>query len=154
MARVLLVGCGCRGRALAAALVADRHLVRGTSRTSAGAASIEAAGLDAVIADPDRLGTLLPALEGVSAAAWLMATASGEGSEALHGSRLESFLDTLVDTAVRGFVYEGGPGAAIVERAAATHRMPARVVGADPRDHETWLAAMRGAVADVVGGRD
>ena len=30
LARVLIVGCGCRGRELAAALMAEGHAVRGT----------------------------------------------------------------------------------------------------------------------------
>ena len=34
LARVLIVGCGCRGRALAAELVAGGHAVRATTRRS------------------------------------------------------------------------------------------------------------------------
>ena len=65
MARVLIVGCGCRGRALAAALVDEGHAVRGTTRArGVGSPAIEAAGAEAVLADPDRLATLLPHLPG------------------------------------------------------------------------------------------
>jgi len=56
MARILIVGCGCRGRALARELGERGHAVRGTSRTEAGRARIEAAGFEGVVADPDRLG--------------------------------------------------------------------------------------------------
>ena len=163
MARVLIVGCGCRGQALAAALVGDGHAVRGTTRAERGRAPIEAAGAEPVVADPDRLGTLLPALPGVSAICWLLGSADGgaEAAAALHGPRLSSLLEKLVDTTVRGVVYEAAgsvapdllrEGAAIVKRAAATYNMPARVVDSDPADRPEWLAAMRGAVAEILGG--
>jgi len=44
VARVLIVGCGCRGQALAGALVAAGHAVRGTTRALARLADIEASG--------------------------------------------------------------------------------------------------------------
>jgi hypothetical protein len=161
LARVLIVGCGCRGRALAEALAADGHLVRGTSRTAAGAAAIESAGVEAALADPDRLGTLLPALDGVGVVCWLMGSAEGSPEEvaALHGPRLQSLLERLVDSPCRGAVYEGGgtvaaalleQGAAIAAAVEATHRLPVRVVEADPAGHEAWLAGMRSAVAGLL----
>jgi nucleoside-diphosphate-sugar epimerase len=124
MARILIVGCGCRGRELGSALAAEGHAVRGTSRTDDGRAAIESAGLEGVVADPDRLATLLPALEGVSVVVWLLASVA---EDALHGPRLASLLETLVDTPVRGFVYEGGAGEALVRRAAETWRIPVEV---------------------------
>jgi nucleoside-diphosphate-sugar epimerase len=45
MARVLLVGCGCRGRELTAVLRADGHAVRGTTR-GAHVEEIRAAGME------------------------------------------------------------------------------------------------------------
>ncbi|MGZ5309275.1 MAG: hypothetical protein ACXWDQ_02395 [Solirubrobacterales bacterium] len=159
MARVLIVGCGCRGRALAAALKDDGHEVRGTSRTAEGCAAIESEGIEAVQADPDRLGSLLVHLAGVSAVCWLMGSAAGDGVEALHGPRWQSMVERLVDTPVRGAVYEGAGslpasllegGAAIARRAADTFRMPIEVVEADPGDHPAWLAASRAAVAAVL----
>lgn len=160
MARVLIVGCGCRGRALAAALADDGHAVRGTTRDPARTGEIEAAGAEAVVADPDRLGTLLAAIEGVSALCWLLASAEPNGAD-LHGPRLSSLVEKLVDTHVRGFVYEAAgtvppallsAGADTVRRANATWGMPVAVVEADPSDHRGWLAAMRGGVASVLGG--
>lgn len=150
MARVLIVGCGCRGRTLGAALAADGHAVRGTSRSAA--AAIEEAGIEAVAADPDRLGTLLPALAGASAMVWLMGRAEGPTAAAVNGPRLRAILEKLVDTPVRGFVYEAGPdaGAALVREAAATWQMPVEVVEADPADVGAWVAAMRAAVAAVL----
>jgi uncharacterized protein YbjT (DUF2867 family) len=161
VARVLLVGCGCRGRRLAAALGARGHAVRGTTRGEPALGAIEAAGAEAVFADPDRLATLLPHLRGVSALCWLMGSASGpaEAPAALHGPRLESMLETLVDTHVRGFVYEGAGtvapallegGAATVGRLAATFRMPAECVRHPPGDVRGWVDAMADAVDRVL----
>ena len=161
MARVLIVGCGCRGRALAGALAADGHAVRGTTRQPASRRDIEAAGAEAVIADPDRLATLMPHIEGVSALCWLMGTARGdaEAVAALHGPRLRSLVEALVDTHVRGVVYEAAGevpaqslerGAAIVEELSTTFRMPVAVVDEPPERHEVWLATMRTAVERVL----
>jgi hypothetical protein len=108
VARLLIVGGGCRGRLLAAELVTDGHAVRIVSRSESRREPIESVGAQCVIADPDRLGTLRPALEAVTVACWLLATARGprEQVDALHGSRLERFVHQLIDTTVRGFVYE------------------------------------------------
>jgi hypothetical protein len=153
MARVLVVGCGCRGRMLAEALRADGHAVRGTTRTREGLEAIEAAGAEAVVADPDRLGTLMSALAGVAVVCWLMGTADG-GAD-LHGDRLGTFVERLVDTPVRGVVYEAGgsvdaallqQGAGIVRQGSQTWRIPAEIVDADPARRQDWLAAMRSAV--------
>ena len=46
MARVLIVGCGCRGRALAADLRGAGHAVRGTTRDPGRTAAIAAAGAE------------------------------------------------------------------------------------------------------------
>jgi nucleoside-diphosphate-sugar epimerase len=153
MARVLVVGCGCRGRSLAAAVRADGHAVRGTTRSTDGVAAIEAAGVEGVVADPDRLGTIMGQLAGVTVVCWLLGSATGAPD--LHGPRLETLLERLVDTPVRGIVYEAAGsvepalltgGAAAVRAAAERWRMPAEVVEADPGAHEAWLAAMRAAV--------
>ena len=54
MARALIVGCGCRGRALGRALLDAGWQVRGTTRSGDRAAAIEAEGIEAAVADPDR----------------------------------------------------------------------------------------------------
>jgi nucleoside-diphosphate-sugar epimerase len=154
MARVLIVGCGCRGQALARALGEAGHAVRGTTRSAARHGDIEAAGAEAVTADPDRLATLTPAIEGVSVVCWLMGTAA-DGSAALHAERLESMLEHIVDTPVRGFVYETGgverpAGVAAAQRVATTYSMPVEVVDADPAEHEEWTAATVAAVQRVL----
>src|SRR5262245_63074376 len=86
MARVLIVGCGCRGQALARSLTAEGHAVRGTTRDPDRLAAIEATGAEAVLGDPDRIGTLLYAFDGVTIVCWLMGDVA---DTALHTTRLE-----------------------------------------------------------------
>jgi nucleoside-diphosphate-sugar epimerase len=163
VARVLVVGCGCRGRELAAALARDGHAVRGTTRQPARLAEIEAAGAEAAPADPARLATLLPHIDGVAAIAWLMGSAVGEPEllAALHGTRLRSLLEHVVDTPVRGFVYEAAgsvddryirDGRMIVREAADRWQIPVEVVPRDPREHAAWVEAMRGAITRLLAG--
>jgi nucleoside-diphosphate-sugar epimerase len=151
VARALIVGCGCRGRALGTALREQGWIVRGTTRDASGLAAIEASGIEAVCADPDRVGEILDHIADVAVICWLMGTASGtaECVSALHGARLERLLEELVDTPVRGFVYEGAGsvstdllqgGRAAVERAWRTWRIPFAVVSVDPASHDEWLA--------------
>jgi hypothetical protein len=87
------------------------------------AASIEAAGAEAVVADPDRVGTLAPALAGVAVVCVLLGSAAGspEALAALHGDRLAMLLARVIDTPVRGFVYEasGSVDAAMLEAGAS-----------------------------------
>lgn len=107
--------------------MAEGHAVRGTSRDRERRAALEALGAEAVEADPDRLGTLMPHLAGVTVLVWLLGCAE---VPALHGDRLRSLLEKLVDTTVRGVVYEKGSdeGEAIALRASQTWRMPVAVI--------------------------
>jgi uncharacterized protein YbjT (DUF2867 family) len=155
VARVLIVGCGCRGRELAWELRAAGHAVRGTTRERGQLAEIEATGAEAVLADPNRLGTLMRELNGVTLVCWLLGSAEGETAADLHGPRLKTLLERLVDTPVRGVVYEAAGtlppellagGAAAVREASVRWSIPAEVVEAGPNDRECWLAAMTGAV--------
>ncbi|GAC1322522.1 MAG: hypothetical protein NVSMB25_17760 [Thermoleophilaceae bacterium] len=161
MARILIVGCGCRGGELATALIAGGHLARGTTRDPRRVPEIEAAGAEALVADPDRLATLQRAIDGASVACWLMGSAAGDpkGVAALHGERLASMLELVVDTPVRGFVYEAGgtvdaallrSGCEIAHRAARTYEMPVEIVSAPPAPRGPWLAAMQSAVAKAL----
>lgn len=102
--------------------------MRGTSRTAEGADVISGSGIEGVVADPLRLGTLLPCLSGVTVVVWMLGRVA---SPQLHGSGLESMLGKLVDSGVRGFVYEEGSGAALVEAAGETWRMPVAVAPSD-----------------------
>jgi uncharacterized protein YbjT (DUF2867 family) len=151
VARILIVGCGCRGRALAAAL--PDHAVRGTTRSPERVAELEKAGIESLVADPDRLATLVPAVAGVTVVCWLMGSAVD--SPEVNGPRLASFAEHLVDTPVRGVVYEAAgradpsilaAGAQIVRDASLTWHIPVQVVTADPAAHEEWLGAMKEAI--------
>ena len=126
MARVLIVGCGCRGRELAQALRADGHAVRGTTRDPANAAAIAEAGAEPYVGDPDRIATLMEALTGVTILVWLL---GGAPDADLHGGRLRMMFEKLVDTPVRGVVYEGTPGGGDVARMCAqTWSIPLEVL--------------------------
>jgi putative NADH-flavin reductase len=147
---VLIIGCGCRGQELARSLVDAGHAVRGTTRSPARADAIAAAGAEPFVGDPDRVGTLMEAVYGVTIVVWLLASATGERAEELHAGRLRMLCEKLVDTHVRGLVYEGAGslpdevlagGAEVVRRAAATWSMPVEVV-ASPE----WPAAGVAAV--------
>jgi nucleoside-diphosphate-sugar epimerase len=135
VARALIVGCGCRGRDLGGRLLDRDWRVRGTSRGAEGRAAIEAAGIEADEADPERPGTILDLCGDVTVVVWLLGSALGgpEVLAAIHGPRLERLLERLVDSPVRGFAYEAAGsveeryldgGRAIVERAGETWRIP------------------------------
>jgi hypothetical protein len=150
MARVLIVPCGCRGRALAAELAAAGHAVRGTTRSQANAEAIRAAGAEPYVGDPDRIGTLMDALAGVTIVCWLMGRLP---VPELHEGRLRMLWEKLVDTPVRGVVYEGAlpQGEQVARSASQTWRIPLEILDADPLDHDAWLAAARDAVDRLLG---
>lgn len=156
MARVLIVGGGCRGLGLARELIADGHAVRITTRSESARAAIERTGAECWIGDPDRIATLRQALDRVTVACWLLGTATGEPQalQALFGTRLEYWLTQVIDTTVRGFVYEAagtvapellGGGLAQVRTICELNSIPYAVVEADPGDAR-WLAAARAGV--------
>lgn len=162
MARALIVGCGCRGRALGERLLAAGWQVRGTTRRPAAARVIAEAGIEAVIADPDAVGTVYDQLDGVSVVYWLLASAAGgpEEVEGLHGPRLERLLEKLVDTPVRGFVYESAGalgrdlrerGAGLVRDASERWRIPTEIVEAEPDDPDGWVREMQDAADRLIG---
>jgi nucleoside-diphosphate-sugar epimerase len=131
VARALIVGCGCRGRELGERLLADGWAVRGTSRREEGLAAIEAAGIEPALADPERPGTILDLVVDVTVLVLLLGNATGseEELEAIHGPRLERLMEHLVETPVRGVLYEGTEGGEqIVRNAARTWRIPVRIL--------------------------
>jgi uncharacterized protein YbjT (DUF2867 family) len=127
VARVLIVPCGCRGQALARELVAAGHAVRGTTRDARRADVIAATGAEPYVGDPDRIGTLMGALAGVTVVCWLFGAVPDAD---LHGGRLRMLLEKLVDTPVRGVVYEPAlpAGERIARDAAQRWRIPVEVV--------------------------
>jgi NAD(P)H-binding len=128
VARVLIVPCGCRGQALARELVVAGHAVRGTTRSQDRTAAIAEAGAEPYVGDPDRIGTLMAALSGVTIVCWLLGHVPDPD---LHGGRLRMLFEKLVDTPVRGVVYERAlpVGEEIARDAAERWRIPVEIVG-------------------------
>jgi hypothetical protein len=174
VARVLILGGGCRGRQLAAGVQAQGHAVRIVTRREGGREAIEGLGAECFVGNPNRLATLRGVLEGVTVACWLLATASGapEDLRELNVSRLPAFLASAVDSTMRGFVFEapvegegvervavegeGQPvegagafaeGAGIVHDLAARNAIAAVALTADPRETGLWLAQAHEALA-------
>ena len=162
--RALIVGGGCRGLELARELTGEGHAVRVVTRTERRDPDIRAAGAEAWLGDPDRIGTLRYALDNVTVLLWLLGTASGPPDKvaALHASRLEMMLERTVDTTVRGVVYEAaGPlprelyasGVRELERANERNEVPYALLEAEPRELSDWLPAARAAVGSLLGRR-
>lgn len=166
MARALIVGCGCRGRLVGKRLLAKGWQVRGTSRSEEGLTAIEAAGIEPALADPGRPDAVLDLVADVTVVYWLFGSAEGSAEElaAIHGPRLDRVLERLVDTPVRGFVYEAAGsvdpillarGREAVEAAAETWHIPVSFVLVDPNDISTWddaVAVWTDAVSSAVLG--
>lgn len=154
-----MVGGGCRGLQLARALVAEGHAVRAVTRTEARRATLEAAGCECWIGDPDRIGTLRYALDNVTVLLWLLGTAEGPNVADLHGSRLRMMLDKVTDTTVRGVLYEAAgtveaaifqTGAAEVARAQTINEVPGAILEADPADVAAWVPAAQEAIEHLL----
>jgi hypothetical protein len=150
VARLLILGGGCRGRQLAAEVIERGHAARIVTRSEARRGEIEAVGAECLIGDPNRLGTLRGALAGVTVACWLLGTATGSDEQLreLHISRLPAFLGQAIDSTMRGFIYEAPvEGAHIVEGIARRNAIPAAALTVDPRDGDSWLPAARAALS-------
>jgi hypothetical protein len=120
--------------------------------------------VEAAVADPDRVGSVLDHVGDVTIVFWLLGSAVGEPEAiaVIHGPRLERLMEELVDTPVRGFVYEAGGavarsnlehGTEIVRDAEARWRIPVEVVAEDPSDWEAWTAGMLAAAERLTGAR-
>ena len=163
MARLLIIGGGCRGLDLARRFAQSGHAVRITTRDEAGRAAIEAAGAECWIGTPDRIGSLRNALAGATVLCWLLGTATGEADAlaALHGSRLAMMLSQTIDTTVRGIVYEAAGsvgdevlarGAGLVREAAERSSIPYAVLDADPSRRDEWLLVASAAIDQLLLG--
>jgi hypothetical protein len=161
VARCLIIGCGCRGQMLARALVGQGHAVRGTTRSADRAPDILAAGAEPAVGDPDRLGTLVGALDHVSVALILLGSARGDDHALaeLHGPRLQALLTKMVDSTIHGVVYEArgtvDPDLLAAGRSATlafAQRARARValLDADPAEPSGWLQEALGCVEAVL----
>ena len=154
MARAMLVGCGCHGRAAASILAERGWAVRGSSRGGVGRTAIAAAGLEAVEADPDRVGSIVELLGDVTVLAWLLGDVADPAGAELNGPRLESLLQKLVDTPVRGFVFEpppSGAGKALVADAVARWHLPVELIETSRDEPDAWARAVADAVERSVG---
>ena len=88
----------------------------------------------------------MPALEQVTVVCVLLRSAS---EPTLRGSRLEMLLTRLIDTPVRGVVYDGC-GAELVRRVCGHSRIAYTLLDAVPDDHDAWLAGALAAVERLV----
>jgi hypothetical protein len=145
-------------------LLEQGHAVRITTRTEAGRAAIEAVGAECWIGTPERLATLRGALDAVAICCWLLGTAVGPEEElrGLHGARLEFFLTQVIDSTVRGFVYEAS-GTSVPADALAAGRgrvlalgelnaIPTAFVTARPEPVSSWVAQAREAIETLLSG--
>jgi putative NADH-flavin reductase len=157
LARCLIIGCGCRGQMLGRGLLERGHVVRGTTRDPARVPAIERAGIEAVVADPDVVSTLVAAFDHVTVVCILLGSARGSPDrlEALHGSRLEMLLTKLIDTTSRGLVYEAAGTVAPEVLAGGVERVrrfggrsvaQVETLDADPSDTGAWSVAALEAV--------
>jgi hypothetical protein len=140
--------------------VGEGHAVRVTTRAETGRAAIEATGAECWIGTPGRLGTLRGALENVTIVCWLLGAVTGPEEEvrALHGSRLEFFLGQVIDTTVRGFVYEVSGAATLAEGeelvrvAGARNAIPVAFLRVDLENSDAWRTEARAVVDTLLGG--
>ncbi|HEY6759551.1 MAG TPA: NAD(P)H-binding protein [Baekduia sp.] len=147
--RALLVGGGRPGLALTRQLAADGHAVRFVTRNEGFVPEIEAAGGEAYLGDPDRIGSLRYALDNVTVLLWLLGPAAGDPD--LHGSRLTMMMERTIDTTVRGVVYEGTEaGAAEVARMAGYNEIPYAILTTPRSDEDAWVAAVGEAIDGIL----
>jgi uncharacterized protein YbjT (DUF2867 family) len=147
---------------LARALAEQGHSVRGTTRDPERVPEIEAAGAQAVLADPDRVGTLIGALDHVSVALLLLGSARGtpDALAELHGPRLQMLLTRLIDTTIHGVAYEARgtvdprllqAGAAQVEAFHQRSRARVALLETDPGVPEVWVGEALSTVGGLLG---
>jgi nucleoside-diphosphate-sugar epimerase len=164
LARCLIIGCGCRGRSLARALSIAGYTTRGTTRDPGNRGQIEAAGAEPLVGDPNVVGTLAGGFDHVSVACILLGSAVGPAEQvtALHGSRLEMLLARMLDTTVRGVVYEAAgsvdpvvlqAGATLLAATCERSSIPYELLVAPPGHHGSWLRAAADAVERLLGAR-
>ena len=166
LARALIVGCGCRGRALGARLAAEGWAVRG-HEPQRGAAWRRSRQRGSSPRWPTPTGPG-PCSSWSATSRWSIGCSASPRGEpeliaAIHGPRLERLLEKLVDTPVRGFVYEAAGSVDAPEsasaargsssRAGATWRIRSRWLLADPPITAAWLEAMVAATAAAVLSR-
>ena len=89
--------------------------------------------------------------------AWLLGSVSGTPAEIepLHGTRLAFMLTQVIDSTVRGFLYEAAgtapgellaAGATLVRAAHVRTAIPVAILDEDPRRDALWQTAARAAI--------
>ena len=109
------------------------------------------------------MATLAPALDQATVACVLLGSATGspERLAALHGTRLDMLLSRMLDTTVRGIVYEASgtvedavlrEGTRRVLAACEASMIPCALLEADPADPRVWLTDAHRAVTSLLAG--
>lgn len=138
-------------------MVGAGHAVRVVSSSASERAEIEAIGAECWVGTPARLGTLRGALDGVAIACWLLGCE--EDGSAFHGERLELFMTQVIDTTVRGVIYEAAGtvpadvlagGARLVVTLAQRNMIPVAILTEDPAEAAAWLAQAQAAIAAML----
>ena len=139
--------------------------MRITTRSPELREEIEGVGAECWHGTPERLATLRGALDRVAIACWLLAGARGpeQDLEELHTRRLEFFLTQMIDTTVRGFVYEArgdtpaasalAEGEQIARELCERNVIPLAVLGAEAGDGDAWQQQARSAIEELLIGR-
>jgi hypothetical protein len=120
--------------------------------------------VEPVQADPDRVVTLVPAFEHATVAFILLGSAHGapEAVQALHGTRLEMLLTKMLDTTIRGIVYQAAGsvepevlagGADRVRATCEDSRIPYSLLHRDPQEGQAWRAEALEAIAVILAHR-
>lgn len=136
--------------------------MRASTRDPDRLAEIEKLGAEGVLADPDRVATLARALDHVAVAYVLLGSATGaeEQLDALHTSRLEMLLSRMLDSTVRGIVYEAAgtvpapilaEGARRVVHFCEDSRIPYALLRTGSAEFDRWLTEAMDALETVLG---
>jgi hypothetical protein len=125
-------------------------------------ALVTEAGIEPALADPDRPASLLKQVADVAVITLLLGSLVGppETIAAIHGPRLERLMEKLVDTPVRGVIYEAAgsvslqqleTGRETVTAAGERWRIPVEILDRDPVEHGAWRDAALTATRRLLG---